>query len=138
MKKTLLMIIFLLVLAACVNEDAQPMEQETEVANTFETISLDSITSYVDDGYLVVDVREIDEYESGHIPDAIHAPLSALQNEDFSRLDKENKYIIICRSGNRSTTASNILSDAGFDIVNVSEGMSTWTGDIETSHSSAN
>lgn len=134
MKKLLLMFSTLLVLTACGDNDessVQEVEQPVELETSYETIELDDITNYIDEGYTVVDVREIDEYESGHIPNALNAPLSDLENDTFTALETNEKYVIICQSGNRSITASNILSEAGYDIVNVSEGMSTWTGEME-------
>lgn len=135
MKKLVIIFAILLAFSACsndaVNEELMDSNDSIEVSHSYETIDLEDIDDYIADGYIVADVREIDEYESGHIPGAINAPLSALQNGDFSALDPDEKYIIICRSGNRSVVASEILSGEGFDIVNVSEGMSTWTGEVE-------
>ena len=135
MKKLVIIFAILLAFSACsndaVNEESMDSNDSIEVSDSYETIGLEDIDDYIADGYIVADVREIDEYESGHIPGAINAPLSALQNGDFSALDPDEKYIIICRSGNRSVIASEILSGEGFDIVNVSEGMSTWTGEVE-------
>lgn len=135
MKKLVIIFAILLAFSACsndaVNEESMDSNDSIEVSDSYETIDLEDIDDYIADGYIVADVREIDEYESGHIPGAINAPLSALQNGDFSALDPDEKYIIICRSGNRSVIASEILSGEGFDIVNVSEGMSTWTGEVE-------
>lgn len=131
MKKIVLLFSVLVALTACGTNNTEMADPVTDVTETYETIDLDSIADYVDDGYTVVDVREADEYASGHIPNALHAPLSALENGDFTPLKSDEKYVIICRSGNRSVTASNILYDAGYHVVNVSEGMSTWTGEIE-------
>ena len=135
MKKLVIIFAILLAFSACsndaVNEESMDSNDSIEVSDSYETIDLEDIDDYIADGYIVADVREIDEYESGHIPGAINAPLSALQNGDFSALDPDEKYIIICRSGNRSVIASEILSGEGFDIVNVSAGMSTWTGEVE-------
>ncbi|MEG0372247.1 MAG: rhodanese-like domain-containing protein, partial [Clostridium sp.] len=58
-------------------------------------------------------------------------PLSSLQEADFTELSKDEKYIIICQSGNRSQTASDILQKEGHTIVNVAQGMSSWTADTE-------
>ena len=135
MKKLLMMFSTLLVLTACGGNDDTPVTkdaaQSTEVETAYDTIEIDKVMDYVDDGYTVVDVREIDEYESGHIPKAVNAPLSELENDEFTPLEEDEKYIIICQSGNRSVTASNILYDKGYNILNVSEGMSSWTGNIE-------
>ncbi|WP_107838431.1 rhodanese-like domain-containing protein [Metasolibacillus meyeri] len=118
MKKFLLGLVLLLILSACSSA-------------SYETISLDAIASYIEQGYEVVDVREPIEYGEGHIPNAINLPLSSLQQGQLSPLEQGQKYIIICRSGNRSQVASDILHEAGYSIVNVSEGMSSWTGEVE-------
>lgn len=97
----------------------------------YETINLDEIQSKVEEGYIVMDVREIDEYNSGHIVGAINKPLSDLKKDDFVGLDTEKDYVVICRSGNRSIEASKILVADDYHVVNVSEGMSTWTGEVE-------
>lgn len=137
MKRFLLIFTMIFVLAACGNNDTEELidipedNTEIEVSVPYETIDLEDIEDYVTEGYIVADVREIDEFESGHIPGAINAPLSGLQNGELGPLQDDEKYVIICRSGNRSVTASNILSELGFEVVNVSEGMSTWTGDVE-------
>lgn len=137
MKRFLLLLTVVFALAACGNNatqefiDTPETDTEVEMSAPYETIDLEDIEDYVAEGYIVADVREIDEFESGHIPNAINAPLSDLQNGELGPLEEDEKYVIVCRSGNRSVTASNILSELGFDIVNVSQGMSTWTGDIE-------
>lgn len=122
MKKWLLavVVVSLLALAACSDE-----------SSSYETIDIDKVQEKMDEGYTVLDVREPNEYEAGHIPSAQNKPLSVLQQDDFDELSKDQKYIVICQSGNRSKTASEILFNEGYDIVNVSAGMSSWTGDVE-------
>lgn len=108
-------------LAAC-NSD------ETE---GYATIQIDEVTQKMEDGYIILDVREVNEFAEGHIPGAQNKPLSMLQTADFTELSKDEKYIVICRSGNRSQTASDILQEEGYSIINVAQGMSSWTGDVE-------
>ncbi len=98
---------------------------------SYETIDIDDIPQKVEEGYQVVDVRESYEYDAGHIPGAINKPLTELNLGDIEGLDSNQKYIVICQSGNRSKEASTILSEEGFTILNVSEGMSSWNGEIE-------
>lgn len=98
---------------------------------SFKTEPLENLQDLLDDGYTLVDVREIDEYNQGHIPNALNVPLSNIENDDYGSLSKDEKYVVICRSGNRSKTASEILSKEGFTIVNLESGMSSWTGEIE-------
>ena len=84
-----------------------------------------------DNGAIVVDVREPSEFAAGHIIDAINLPLTQIQKGNRDGLSKDKSYVIICQSGNRSIEASNFLSEDEFDVTNVSEGMSSWTGETE-------
>lgn len=82
-----------------------------------------------DTGVVLLDVRTLEEWTSasGHLKNAILIPLPDLANE-FSRLsDFRNQLIIVyCRSGNRSGKAAKILSDSGFNAVNLEGGMRAW------------
>lgn len=98
----------------------------------YETIDINEVTTKMGAGYTVLDVREEEEFVEGHIENAQNKPLSLLKKEDFSELNKEMKYVVICRSGNRSQEASAILFAAGYDVINVSEGMSIWPGEVVT------
>ena len=122
MKRILFILVLAIFLVACSNDE--------QSANTYETIGLDEVLTYEQQGYTIVDIREKDEFEAGHIPTAINVPLSQIQTGDFGELTKEAKYIIICRSGNRSQTASEHLVEQNFNIVNVNDGMANWNGDI--------
>jgi len=118
-KLILLLFVSIFALTAC-NSDA-----------SYETIDINDIPQKVAEGYQVLDVRETHEYDAGHIPDSLNKPLSDLKTGNIEGVDPNQKYIVICQSGNRSKEASSILSEEGFTILNVSEGMSSWTGDIE-------
>ena len=120
MKKLVWLIATVLILAACGSTD-----------KAFETVDLEDIEALQKEGALVMDVREVDEYNEGHISSAINMPLSQLQNGARTGLEKEQKYVVVCRSGSRSQTASEILYEEGYDVINVSEGMSTWKGPVE-------
>lgn len=119
MKKIFMLIFVILLLASCSEETAYP------------TISLDEVEEKIKEGFIILDVREAFEFNEGHIPNSINKPLSKLQEDAFSNLSKDEKYIVICRSGNRSITASDLLTVAGFTVVNTSEGVSNWPGELE-------
>ncbi|MGX7418594.1 rhodanese-like domain-containing protein [Carnobacterium gallinarum] len=76
---------------------------------------------------IILDVREVDEFQSGHIPSAQNMPLSLL-GSTFTQLKKDTLYYIICHSGGRSANACNFLSQKGFNVINVMGGMSSWKG----------
>ncbi|WP_114165259.1 rhodanese-like domain-containing protein [Exiguobacterium sp. TNDT2] len=78
----------------------------------------------------IIDVREQDEYDAGHIPHVPLYPLSEFPGVT-DKLAKDNVYYIICRSGGRSQTAGDYLESEGYKVVNVEGGMLAWDGDIE-------
>ena len=76
----------------------------------------------------IIDVRRAPEYQSGHVPEALHAPLSNLQ-QTASRLavDPSKPTAVICAGGYRSSAATSILQQQGFtDLMNISGGTSAW------------
>lgn len=96
----------------------------------YETISIKEISTKQKEGYIILDVREKNEFDEGHIPNAQNKPFTELHLGNFDHLKKSNKYIVICRSGTRSEDASNILAEKGYNIMNVNKGMSSWNGKI--------
>ena len=78
----------------------------------------------------LIDVREADEFASGHLPGAINLPLSDFL-ERYGELDKEKSYHIICQSGARSAQACAFLEEEGYYVTNVAGGTSAWLGDLE-------
>ena len=78
----------------------------------------------------ILDVREIHEYTAGHIPSAENFPLSTL-GSDFSKLDKDQKYYVICQAGGRSAKAYDFLDAQGFDVINIEGGMNNWPGETK-------
>ena len=73
----------------------------------------------------ILDVREVDEFQAGHIEGALNAPLSTLEN-GYEQLDSSKRYYVICQGGMRSERACQFLETKGFDVVNVEGGMNRW------------
>jgi rhodanese-related sulfurtransferase len=67
-----------------------------------------------EEGWSLVDVRTAAEYYHAHLPGATHWPLS-----DIARLDSNGKYLLYCRSGARSQTATDFLHMKGIDAINI-------------------
>ncbi|RHW35839.1 rhodanese-like domain-containing protein [Lysinibacillus yapensis] len=78
----------------------------------------------------LIDVREVDEVEAGHIPGIVHIPLGSIESR-VDELSKETPYIMVCRSGGRSGKATEFLESQGFDVTNMSGGMLAWEGKVE-------
>ncbi|MFB7110876.1 rhodanese-like domain-containing protein [Streptomyces sp. NPDC056190] len=78
-------------------------------------------------GAVLVDVREVREWRAGHAPGALHLPLSALASgADVPPEARGRLLVVVCRSGNRSRQAAELLSARGADAVDVIGGMRDW------------
>ena len=74
---------------------------------------------------LLLDVRELDEYDAGHAPDVVFHPLATIP-EAWASLPTDQTILVICRSGARSANATAFLREQGLDAVNLSGGMQAW------------
>ena len=77
------------------------------------------------DDAVLVDVREADEFAAGHAPGAVHIALGALADH-VDELDRDRTIVCVCRSGNRSLHAAQLLADHGLDVRNLEGGMRAW------------
>jgi rhodanese-related sulfurtransferase len=82
----------------------------------------------VDEGAQLVDVRADHEWEVGRIAGATHVPLPELPQR-LGEIDKDRPVVLYCRGGNRSSMATEALTDAGYDAVKLSEGIVGWSGE---------
>lgn len=80
-----------------------------------------------DTDYLLVDVREDDEYAEGHLPNAISIPLSVLQDR-YSEIDSSGKPIVlVCARGGRSAKAAEFIASKGYtNLYNLEGGTMEW------------
>lgn len=77
---------------------------------------------------VLLDVREMNEINSGMLNEAIHIPLSSL-NKRLSELDKykNDSVLVYCRSGNRSGSVCRTLTGRGFEkVYNLVGGIMAW------------
>lgn len=78
------------------------------------------------DGELaLVDVRDHDEWERGHVEGALHVPVEDLQSR-ARELPDDGPFAFICRTGKRSQMAADASARSGREAGNVSGGMEAW------------
>lgn len=76
---------------------------------------------------VILDVRTKAEYDEGHIENAVQLPYDEIPQRAPAELtDKAQTILVYCRSGNRSRTASQSLSDLGYTNVKNFGGINTW------------
>lgn len=102
--------------------------QKKEVKNISNKKAEDVLAIYkkADKNTVFIDVREPSELQEGVIPNATSIPLGSL-NTAMIKLDKKKSYVLVCRSGRRSSKAMQIMEDAGFKkLTNLDGGMLDW------------
>jgi rhodanese-related sulfurtransferase len=72
-----------------------------------------------------VDVREPDEWATGHVPGARNVPLGQIA-EHLDQLRQVPDLLLVCRSGNRSGQAQRFLEEQGVAATNVAGGLRAW------------
>ena len=97
------------------------------------SIDSEQAKAYLDgkqvDEVTILDVRQPKEYESGHIPGSILAPLPEL-TDHMSRFDPNKPLLVYCASGGRSRVAAQLLSGQGFkNIINMAGGFNAWNSE---------
>lgn len=80
---------------------------------------------------VIIDVREVHEFNSGHIPGAKNIPLGQIPHYEADPNEKNQPIYVICHSGMRSRQAVQVLERKGLDVVSVAGGMSQWTGPVK-------
>ena len=107
---------------------------ETAMENSYQSISQEDAKQMMDEQEVVIlDVRDQDEYDSGHIPGAVLLSVGAI-NEDTAAAvipEKESIVRVYCRSGNRSKTASLALAELGYTEIYEFGGITTWPYEVE-------
>ena len=80
----------------------------------------------VDAGALLLDVREADEWDTGHASGASWLPMGQVRDRQ-DELPRDRRIVVVCRSGGRSAAVTESLRAWGFDAVNLAGGMCAWS-----------
>ena len=117
---------FLLLFAGCASSGGN---------GSYQQISQEEAKSMMDtQEVLILDVREQDEYDSGHIPDAVLLPVGTIDADSAAAVipEKDTTVLVYCRSGNRSKTAAAALAELGYTQIYEFGGITTWPYETES------
>lgn len=124
MKKILWIVVLLVVITGCGNEkiDGEALYKTIEVAVAQEFVNNDKA--------ILIDVRTLEEYEEGHIEDAINMPFDTISKETLKNVtnSKIDNIIVYCKSGERSRKAAIKMLELGYTNVYDLGSMSNWEG----------
>jgi rhodanese-related sulfurtransferase len=90
-----------------------------------EDIDIEETKRRLEAGAFLLDVREQDEWDSGHAPQATHMALTAFTNL-YGDLPKDQEILVMCKVGGRSAQAAAFLEREGYRATNVDGGMLAW------------
>ena len=100
-----------------------------QVKSQIDEVDPSEVNELIDEGVAIVDVRELEEYSSGHLPGAKHVPRSYLETRIEGVVpDRSTQVILYCQSGNRSAYgARTLLEDLGYEHVrSMTGGITLW------------
>jgi len=96
----------------------------------FKRIDVDEAKRLIEEGKIrLVDVRDQDEWNSGHIPQATHIPLPQIVNSPETSLqgDLEQPQVFVCAAGQRSAVACEVAAMLGYkELYNLEGGTIAW------------
>ena len=92
------------------------------------TVTVPEAEQVVAAGGVFLDIREPEEWDAGHAPDATWIPMSQL-NERVAEVPRDRRIVAVCRSGARSERVAQALVQRGYDAMNLAGGMQAWEAD---------
>ena len=130
MKRILPLFLLLLLLTGCGGTESNSSSEDN-----YQQISQEEAKEMMDtQDVIILDVREQNEYDSGHIPGAVLLPVGTIDEETAAEEipEKDSTVLVYCRSGNRSKTASSALAELGYTNIYEFGGINTWPYETES------
>ena len=126
MKRMIPLFLSLMLLAGCGGNTADSSYQQISQEEAKEMMDTQDV--------IILDVREQDEYDSGHIPGAVLLPVGTIDETTAAEVipEKDSTVLVYCRSGNRSKTASSTLAELGYTNIYEFGGINTWPYETES------
>ena len=127
MKKLIIILLLMLALSAC------GQAKENDQGAVYMNITAEEAKQIMDteEGCIILDVREQEEYDAGHIPGAILIPYTQMGEKANDMLpDKDQLILVYCRSGRRSKIAAEALVELGYTNIKEFGGIIDWPYDV--------
>ena len=128
MKKLVFLLLAVMMLTAC------GQDKENDQGAVYVNITAEEAKRIMDteEGYVILDVREQDEYDAGHISGAILIPYTQIEAKANEMLpDKDQLILVYCRSGRRSKIAAEALAELGYTNIKEFGGIIDWPYEVE-------
>ena len=128
MKKLVFLLLAVMMLTAC------GQDINNDQGAVYMNITAEEAKQIMDneEGYIILDVREQDEYDAGHIPEAILIPYTQIGEKANEVLtDKKQLILVYCRSGRRSKLAAEALVEQGYTNIKEFGGIIDWPYEVE-------
>lgn len=132
MKMKVVIIIFIVLIVSILlylNYNKSNKSTETKVRY----VSMNEIVQIMNENenYIILDVRTMEEFNQGHIPNAICIPNETIDEKIVKQLPNKDQLVLIyCRSGNRSKQATKKLENLGYTNLIEFGGIIDWKGEI--------
>ena len=125
MKRMIPLLLSILLLTGCGGYSADATYQQIDQETAKEMMDTQEV--------IILDVRERDEYDSGHIPGSVLLPVGTIAEDTAAEVipEKDSTVLVYCRSGNRSKTAYYLLAELGYTNIYEFGGINTWPYDTE-------
>ena len=128
MKKLVFLLLAVMMLTAC------GQDKEKDQGAVYVNITAEEAKQIMDteEGYIILDVREQDEYDEGHIPGATQISHEEIAEKAEDVLtDKDQMILVYCRSGRRSKIAAEALAELGYTNIKEFGGIIDWPYEVE-------
>ena len=128
MKKLVFLLLAVMLLTAC------GQDINNDQGAVYMNITAEEAKQIMDteEGYIILDVRTQEEYDEGHIPEAILIPYTQIGEKANEMLpDKDQLILVYCRSGRRSKLAAEALVELGYTNIKEFGGIIDWPYEVE-------
>lgn len=121
-------ILFVLGLAGCAKANTAAKQDDGKQESAYHKISAEEAKEMMDkEDVTIVDVRTLQEYNEGHVPEAVNIPNEEIMDTEPELLtDKDRKILVYCRSGRRSKEAADKLVGMGYSQIYDFGGIIDW------------